>query len=120
MGEGYWVVRTYEGPGAVGEKIKFFVPGARPERRSRKREKDAEKKIAQNRQAAVREAARVFHANYRAGDYLVGLDYAPEGLAKVEAWAEQQSGELSREDRILMGAERELRLCLRPRLGCAL
>lgn len=113
MGEGYWVVRTYEGPGAVGEKIKFFVSGARPERRSRKREKDAEKKIAQNRQAAVREAARVIHANYRAGDYLVGLDYDPEGLAKVEAWAEQQSGELSREDRVLMGAERELQLCIR-------
>ena len=37
--EGYWIVRTYEA-GNVGEKTKFFVPGARPTR-SQRRLRDA-------------------------------------------------------------------------------
>ena len=42
--EGYWIVRTYEA-GNVGEKTKFFVPGARPTR-SQRRLRDAARKQA--------------------------------------------------------------------------
>jgi hypothetical protein len=34
MTEGYWVIRTYTA-GAVGEKIKYWVPGEKPTRSQR-------------------------------------------------------------------------------------
>ena len=42
--DGYWIVRTYEA-GNVGEKTKFFVPGARPTR-SQRRLRDAARMVS--------------------------------------------------------------------------
>ena len=113
MRDGYWVVRSYTS-GKVGEKVKFFVAGARPDARSRKKERDAMRKQAQNQKQSVREAARIFNANFGAGDYLLGLDYSAAGMAKLEAWSDGQEGQdVEREDLIRQAAERELQLCLR-------
>ena len=86
--EGYWIVRTYEA-GNVGEKTKFFVPGARPTR-SQRRLRDAARKQAQNEYSAEKALARLLNANFTEGDLLVGLDYSDEGLARLEAWALRQ------------------------------
>lgn len=80
---GYWVIRTYEA-GMVGEKIKYWVPGARPTKSQRRLQADI-KKQQQNESSAVKRAARLIHANFRNGqDVLLGLDYSEEGLAIVE------------------------------------
>lgn len=107
MADGYWVVRTYES-GAVGEKIKFFVPGARPDKRSARREKDAAKKEAQNEYAAVKNAARIINANFGPACWLIGLDYDADGLEKLTERA--GDGELNE---LRAAAEHEMRLCLR-------
>lgn len=111
MAEGYWVVRTYES-GAVGEKTKFFVPGARPDRRSAKKEKDAAKKQEQNEHSAVKNAARIINANFGSGDILLGLDYNESGYLKLERYAAEHPAEDDMES-IRQAAEHELRLCLR-------
>lgn len=97
--EGYWIVRTWEA-GNVGEKVKFFVPGAKPDRRARRKEKEQAKKQAQNAYAAERRLARDINANFGPGDWLLGLDYGPEGMARVEKRAEA----LLRADKILLEA----------------
>ena len=81
--EGYWVIRTYES-GAIGEKIKFWVPGKRPEGKSRRREKSEIRKQEQNAHHAVRTLARILNANFKSGDILLGLDYAEAGMQKLE------------------------------------
>lgn len=86
--EGYWIVRTYEA-GNVGEKTKFFVPGARTTR-SQRRLRDAARKQAQNEYSAEKALARLLNANFTEGDLLVGLDYSDDGLARLEAWALRQ------------------------------
>ena len=86
--EGYWVVRTWEA-GNIGEKTKFWVPGARPERRAPRREKQEAKKQAQNAYNAERRLARELNANFREGDWLLGLDYGPAGLDRVNRRAAQ-------------------------------
>ena len=44
MKEGYWVVRTYQA-GAVGEKTKFWVPGARTSKSSRREKQEIRKQL---------------------------------------------------------------------------
>ena len=75
MKDGYWVIRTYKA-GNVGEKIKFWIPNARPSKSSRKIKSDL-KKIKQNEASAVKRLARVINANFSHGDILLGLDYSP-------------------------------------------
>ena len=117
MQEGHWVVRTYKA-GRVGEKIKFWVPGARPERVTR-RARDQVKKQEQNAASAEKTLARLLNANFQAGDILLGLDYAPAGMARLEGWLTRQGVELDvleegeRAELIRQAAERELSLCLR-------
>lgn len=111
--DGYWIVRTYES-GAVGEKIKYWISGARPDRRSLKAERDAAKKQAQNDASAVKQFARLINANYTERDYLIGLDYSDEGLRKIS----QRLGRAIRSDELYgddvrEAAEHELRLCVR-------
>lgn len=117
MAEGYWVVRTYEA-GAVGEKTKFWVAGARPEKRSRKKEMEAAKKQEQNEYSALKNASRLINANFGAGDLLIGLDYSEAGMARLERYAaespaEGENEETAHMEAIRRAAERELRLCLR-------
>ena len=113
--EGYWIVRTYEA-GNVGEKTKFFVPGARPTR-SQRRLRDAARKQAQNEYSAEKALARLLNANFTEGDLLVGLDYSDEGLARLEAWALRQGlpmeTEEERLDAMRAAAEHELQLMIR-------
>ena len=113
--DGYWIVRTYEA-GNVGEKTKFFVPGARPTR-SQRRLRDAARKQAQNEYSAEKALARLLNANFTEGDLLVGLDYSDEGLARLEAWALRQGlpmeTEEERLDTMRAAAEHELQLMIR-------
>lgn len=88
MAEGYWMIRTYEA-GNVGEKTKYWVPGARPSRSERKLRSEA-KKQEQNEHSAEKRMARTLNASYGPGDDLMGLDYSEEGLGRIMDWARGQ------------------------------
>lgn len=117
MGKGYWMIRTYEA-GDVGEKTKYWVPGEKPGRSSRKAKAEI-KKQEQNEHSATKRMARLINANYRPGDYLLGLDYGQEGMEKLLAWAREQgvdpdtADETERMDILRRAAEHALRLVLR-------
>ena len=116
MGEGYWVVRTYES-GIIGEKTKFWIPGAR--QKSKRREKTEIRKQLVNEQSAVKALARLLHANFGEGDLLLGLDYSSEGIAKLKAIARAADAhfdeltEDEQRDRLFFVAKRQMELCLR-------
>lgn len=113
MAAGYWVVRTYTA-GRVGEKVKYWMQGERPDRATR-RERDALRKAEQNESQAERRLARVMNANFRPGDWLLGLDYSKAGMERLERRA-GLTGEESEEERldaIRHGAEEELRACIK-------
>ena len=113
--DGYWIVRTYEA-GSVGEKTKFFIPGARPTR-SQRRLRDAARKQAQNEYSAEKALARLLNANFAEGDMLVGLDYSDAGMRRLESWAAAQGlpmdTEEGRMDSLRAAAEHELQLLFR-------
>lgn len=117
MAEGYWVIRTYEA-GWIGEKTKYWVPGAKPSRSERRRQTEI-KKQEQNEYSALKNMARVMNVNYGGGDDLIGLDYSDEGLARLIDWLIQQGvpywtmDETEQMDALREAAERELRNCLR-------
>lgn len=117
---GYWVVRTYES-GAVGEKTKFWVKGARPSSRSRRKERSEIKKQEQNEYAAQKQMARLLNANFHQGDLLLGLDYSPAGMERLEKYIAahpfpiRESGNVEADhmEQLRQAADREMRLCLR-------
>ena len=117
MKDGYWVVRTYQA-GAVGEKTKFWVPGTRPGKSSRK-EKSEIRKQEQNEHSAVKQLARLINANFGEGDWFLGLDYSPAGMDRLTHWARgkglnpEAEDETERLDAIRAAAEHELGLVLR-------
>lgn len=117
MAEGYWVIRTYEA-GNVGEKTKFWVPGRRP-KKSTRREKAELRKQEQNEHSAEKQMARLINENFGPGDLLMGLDYSAEGMERLTVWASSQAGDLEQADEearaeaIRQAAEREMRLALR-------
>lgn len=96
MKDGYWVIRTYES-GLVGEKIKFWVPGSKPVRKLSRRQRSDIRKAAQNEESAVRVMARLLNANFREGDWLLGLDYSPEGHLLLEQEAHGGQGKRGRQ-----------------------
>ena len=113
MREGYYVTRTYAA-GKVGEKIKFFVPGRKPDRTTR-RAKSEVKKQEQNAYSTEKRLARLLNANFGPGDLLMGLDYSKAGFKRLLA-AAALPADISEEEgaaRIRKAAERELRLVLR-------
>ncbi|MBR3293606.1 MAG: hypothetical protein IKI69_04175 [Oscillospiraceae bacterium] len=116
MGEGYWVVRTYES-GIIGEKTKFWIPGAH--QKSKRREKTEIRKQLVNEQSAVKALARLLNANFGEGDLLLGLDYSSEGIAKLKAIARAADAhfdeltEGEQRDRLFFVAKRQMELCLR-------
>ena len=120
MQEGYWIIRTYES-GAVGEKTKFWVQGARPSSRNRRKEKSEIKKQEQNEYSAQKQLARLINANFCQGDLLMGLDYSPEGMERLEAYIAEHpfpaeatgDEEADHMEQFRQAAEREMRLCLR-------
>lgn len=91
MKDGYWVIRTYVA-GQVGEKIKFWVPGTKPKGRMTRRNRSDIRKAAQNEESSERQMARLINANFRPGDLLLGLDYAPEALLRLELEAAGGTG----------------------------
>lgn len=118
MKDGYWVVRTYES-GIIGEKTKFWIQGARPNGKSKKKEKSDIRKQEQNEYSAVKALARLMHANYQEGDLLLGLDYSDKGLAKLESYARKVNpdfeslSEEEKRDAVWQSAKHEASLCLR-------
>ena len=118
MKEGYWVTRTYQA-GAVGEKTKFFIPGARPTGRISRRAKDAVKKQEQNEYSSQKQLARLINENFRAGDILLGLDYSDKGIEKIFAWAKKKGlpieseDEQERQNAIYAAADHEIDNCIR-------
>lgn len=97
MQEGYWVTRTYQA-GTVGEKTKFFVPGARPTGRISRRTKDAVRKQEQNEYSSQKALARLINNNFVAGDLLLGLDYSDQGLDKIIQWGRKHGLAVDSED----------------------
>lgn len=118
MKEGYFVVRTYVA-GDIGEKTKFFVPGKRPDKKLSRRQRNALKKQEQNEYSALKALRRRIHANFKAGDLLLGLDYSKEGLERVLAWGRKKGlpvdseNEKERADAIWESASHELEIALR-------
>lgn len=110
MKEGYWVIRTYQS-GNVGEKIKFWISGARPTRSERKIKSDI-KKLEQNYSSAEKELARLINGNFGKGDILLGLDYSDAGIKKLE---KQAAGTEDDEpaDKTYKAAAHELNLLIR-------
>lgn len=120
MQEGYWVIRTYVSGDKVGEKTKFWIPGERSNTaRGRRREQSEIKKQEQNEHSAVKALARIFNANCKAGDFVIGLDYSDKGMARLEAFCEKQGrrlagmAEAERMEAIREAAEHELCLVWR-------
>lgn len=117
MRQGYWMIRTYEA-GDVGEKTKYWIPGKRPDRSSR-RAKTEIKKQEQNEYSATKRMARLLNANYTGGDWLLGLDYSDEGMARLLAWARGQGmdvdhgDEAERAEILRRAAEHALSLAVR-------
>lgn len=101
MKDGYWVIRTYVA-GQVGEKIKFWVPGTKPKGRMTRRNRSDIRKATQNEESSERQLARLINANFGPGDLLLGLDYAPEALLRLELEAAGGTG--LRADAILGGS----------------
>ena len=85
---GYWVIRTYKA-GAVGEKIKYWVPGQKPSKSDRRLRSEI-KKQQQNEAGAEKRLARQIHANFTSEDYLLGLDYSEAGLSRVLAGLDER------------------------------
>ncbi len=118
MAEVYCVERTYE-CGCVGEKTKFWIEAKRTPKKVGRTAKTSIRKQQNNKLAAIRQLARVLNANFQNGDCMLGLDYAPSGMAKLVALAEKKCPKFSHlsseeQDSILFAiAEHEAVLCLR-------
>ena len=119
MKDGYWVIRTYEA-GAVGEKTKYWISGTRPKGKTRRKEKSEIKKQEQNEYSCIKNLSRLINANFRKGDYVLGLDYSPAGMDKLIAWAKEHPLEKSSDDEeadrmelLRRAAEHQLQLVLR-------
>ena len=98
----------------MGEKIKFWIPDARPTKSARKIKSDL-KKVKQNEASAVKRLARVINANFSHGDILLGLDYSPAGYDKlcVKAGVSNKASEPEELEAIYMAADHELTNALR-------
>lgn len=118
MSEGYWVVRTYEA-GIIGEKTKFWIPGSRPNGKDKRKEKSEIRKQESNEYSAVKQFARLMHANFQEGDLLLGLDYSPAGRDKLQAAARRtdpaydRATEEEQRNMIFDAAAHEMELCVR-------
>lgn len=104
MTEGYWVIRTYTA-GAVGEKIKYWVPGEKPTRSQRKLKSDI-KQQQRNEANAEKHLARLLNENFSCADHLMRLSYTDEAFAKLGGGTEDP-------ETIWKNANRQLKLWLR-------
>lgn len=112
MKDGYWALRKYSA-GDIGESIKYWILGQKPTRSERRLKSDIRKQKA-NEASCEKTMARLIHANYRGGkDLLIGLDYSPEGYAKMLAGKMKGIEELNELDRVWMLAKHQLENHLR-------
>lgn len=86
--DGYWAIRRYKA-GPIGETYKFWVPGKKPARMTANAKQNIRKQ-AQNAQNAVKTLARLLNENFRAGDYLLGLDYDEESYLRLVEKAKER------------------------------
>ena len=112
MADGYWAIVTYEA-GAVGEKVKYWIPGEVPPRSIRKRRSDL-RKVRQNENNAVRRVARIINENFpaRRGSALE-LTYSDDGIRKLlpgEAYDPQDEEQW---DEVWEAANHQLQLFIR-------
>ena len=113
MREGYWVTRTYRS-GQVGEKIKYFVVGEKPDRLRRETRRELSRTEKKNRGQALRVLARLINANFTKGDILLGLDYDDKGMDKLRRSCRRWMKDgMDERDAIQAAARHELTLCLR-------
>lgn len=84
MADGYWVTRKYQA-GPIGETIKFWVPGRRPEKRGGIRKDRSLRKAAQHLSDAVKTVARLLNANFHEGDIILSLDYSDKALDRLRS-----------------------------------
>ena len=109
MGEGYWVIRTWE-TGSIGEKVKYWVSGERPPKNAKKLKTEVNKQTV-NENCAIKRLARLLNLNFPKGNggYLVRLGYSDDGVEYIggegdgEEWA----------DKLYRAAHHQLRLWLR-------
>lgn len=81
--EGYWVIRTYVS-GAVGEKIKYWIPGKKPTTSQRRMKSDIRKQ-QHNEENAERRAHRVLCRYFTHRDQLITMEYAgPEWAGEFD------------------------------------
>lgn len=81
MKQGYWVIRSYKA-GAVGEKIKYWVPGEKPTKSARRMKSDI-KQQQRNEANSEKRLARAIHANFTSRDLLLTGTYSDEGLDRI-------------------------------------
>lgn len=109
--------------GPVGEKVKFRTGVDTSGKRATRSVREDLKKIKQNSFSSLKEMSRLINANFGKEDLLIGLDYSPAGMAKLEREAAtripgpscetEHSDEAEKADRIRAAAEHQLSLCLR-------
>lgn len=108
MAEGYWVIRTYTA-GAVGEKIKYWVPGERPARSGRKIKSDI-KQQQRNEAGAEKRLARTLNGNYSCADFLLSLTYANAAFAGIESQTPEETWKQA-DHRLELWLKRTRRAC---------
>ena len=106
MAEGYWVIRTYQA-GPIGEKIKYWIPGAKPTASERKMKSDV-KQQERNEASAVKRLARDLNENFWEKDLWLTLKYSDEGLKRISAGLDQNSE--TYEQDLYEAAEHQVRL----------
>ena len=112
MADGYWAIVTYEA-GAVGEKVKYWIPGEVPPRSIRKRKSDL-RKIRQNENNAVRRVARIINENFpgKRGSALE-LTYSDDGIRKILPGEAYDPQDAEQWDEVWEAANHQLQLFIR-------
>ena len=112
MADGYWAIVTYEA-GAVGEKVKYWIPGEVPPRSIRKRRSDL-RKIRQNENNAVRRVARIINENFpgKRGSALE-LTYSDDGIRKILTGKAYDPQDEEQWDTVWEAASHQLQLFIR-------
>ena len=112
MADGYWVLRKYQA-GPIGESLKFWVPGKRPEKRGKELSKDRSlRKAAQHMSDATKTIARLLNENFREGDLLLGLDYSDKSLEQLRSRV-QNWDDLTLDEQILAEWNQARKECVR-------
>lgn len=111
MSEGYWMIRKYKS-GPIGESIKYWMPGRKPERMTRAIKREIQR-AEKNSGSCIKQACRIVNHNFLEGDGFLSLDYSDAALDAITKKLPADLEETEREDAILAGAEHQAVLFLR-------